>query len=116
MSLCSRGSTDVSAQSANTRKVVLAMRTSLYQALRSRAGRPATTGEQVLSPETWERERKLRMKLELWGEQVKKEAQLEASRGTGVLTFGGVEAQLRKVSEQVTREAQEKQLRARRQV
>ena len=62
MSLCSRGSTDVSAQSVDTRKVVLAMRTSLYQALRSRAGRPATTGEQVLSPETWEIERKLRMK------------------------------------------------------
>ena len=92
------------------------MRTSLYQALRSRAGRSVITDEQVLSPETWEQERKLRMKLELWGEQVKKEAQLEASRGTGVLTFGGVEAQLRSVSEQVTREAQEKQQSARHQV
>jgi hypothetical protein len=71
--------------------------------------RPATIGEQVLSPETREREQKLQTELELWRQQVKKEAQLEASRGKGSLAFGGVEAQLRRISEQVTREAQERQ-------
>ena len=108
MSLCSRGSTDVSVHSANTRKVILAMRTSLYQVLRIRAVRPVTTDEQVLSLETREREKKLQTELELWCQQVKKEALLEACRGTGVVTLGGVEAQLKRVSEQVTHEAQEK--------
>jgi hypothetical protein len=54
--------------------------------------------------------------MELWRQQVKKEAQLGASRGIGSLVFGGVEAQLRSVSEQVTREAQEKLKRVRSQV
>jgi hypothetical protein len=90
------------------------MHISLYSAIRIRTGAiPAPT---VLSPETREREKKMQTELELWQQQVKKEAKLEAGRGTGSLVFGGVEAQLRRVSEQVTREAQEKQKRARSQV
>jgi hypothetical protein len=93
------------------------MYTSLYSAIRIRTGAiPAPTGEQVLSPETREREKKIQIELELWQQQVKREAQLEAGRGTGSLVLGGVEAQLRRVSEQVTHEAQEKQKQARRQV
>jgi hypothetical protein len=92
------------------------MRTSVYTVLRMGTGRLAPTSEQVLSPETSEREKKFQTELELWGQQVKWEAQLEACRGTGVLVFGGIEAQLRRVSEQVTREAQEKQKRSRNQV
>lgn len=92
------------------------MHTSLYQALRTRAEITVTTGEQARSPEIREREKKLQTELELWCQQVKMEAKLEASRGTRVLIFGGIEAQLRRVSEQVTHEAQERQKRARTQV
>jgi hypothetical protein len=87
------------------------MDTSLYRAKQSSI--QIGIGEQILPPETWEREKKLQTELELWRQQVKKEAQLEASRGKGSLTLGGIEAQLRRISEQVTREAQEKQKRNR---
>jgi hypothetical protein len=93
------------------------MYTSLYRAVRSRVGaRLGLMGEPFLSPETREREKKIQTELELWGLQVKREAQFEASRGTGSLAFGGVEAQLKRVSEQVTREAQEKRRKASSQV
>ena len=90
------------------------MRTLLYRARQSSI--QIWTSEQILSPETREREKKIQTELELWGLQVKKDAQLEASRGKGSLTLGGIEAQLRRISEQVTREAQEKHKRARSQV
>ena len=104
-------------KSANTGKVVLTMHTSLYTVIRIRvSARPAATGEQVLSAETRERERKLQTELVLWEQQVKKEAQLEACRGKGTLAFGGVESQLRRISEQVTHEAQEKKRSIRNQI
>jgi hypothetical protein len=90
------------------------MYTSLYRARQSSV--QAVIGEQFLSPETREREKKIQTELELWALQVKKDAQSEASRGKGAVVFGSAEAQLRRLSEQVTREAQEKRKKARIQV
>jgi hypothetical protein len=83
------------------------MRTSWYRI--KRKGTQAKTSQQVLSTETREREQKLQTELDLWRQQVKKDAQLEASRGKGSLSLGGIEALLRKISEEVTIEAQERQ-------
>ncbi len=89
------------------------MYTSLYRAMRIRGGAASgSMAEQFLSPEVREREKQIQTELELWGLQVRKEAQFEASRETGSLAFGGVEAQLKRVSEQVTRDAQEKRRKA----
>lgn len=90
------------------------MRILWYKAKRN--GTQASTGKQFLSAATMEREQKIQTELELWGQQVKMDAQSVASRGKGALALGGIEALLRKISEQVTREAQEKLKKARSQV
>ncbi len=84
------------------------MRTLWYSAKRN--GTQVSIGKQVLSAATREREQKLQTEFELWEQQVKKEAQLEAGRGQGALALGGIEALLKRISEQVTREAQENKL------
>ena len=73
-----------------------------------RIKRNGTQVSPVLSAETREREQKYQTELEMWRQQVKMEAQQEAGRGKGSLALGGIEALLRKISEQVTREAQER--------
>ena len=84
------------------------MRTSWYRAQRD--GTKVSIGQQVLSAATMEREQKLQIEFELWEQQVRKDAQLEACRGQGALALGGIEALLWRISEQVTREAQKNKL------
>jgi hypothetical protein len=45
---------------------------------------------------------------EIWEQQVRQDARYEAGKKGGPLVLGGTEAQLRKISEDITREAQEK--------
>jgi hypothetical protein len=59
-----------------------------------------------------ESEKKEQTEREVWEQKVKKDAQADASKGKGSVTLGGVEAQLKRLSEQVTRDAQEKQKRS----
>ena len=72
-------------------------------------GARVSTDQQVLSVETREREQKVQTELDLWRQQVKTEAKQEAGRGKGTLSLGGIEALLKRVSEEVTIEAQERQ-------
>lgn len=77
------------------------MRTSWYRTM--------STYKQVLSAETREKEQKFQTELDLWRQNVKKDAQLEAGRGKGSLSLGGIEALLKRISEEVTIEAQKRQ-------
>jgi len=52
-------------------------------------------------------------KMEIWAWKVHEVALHEASQGRGPLTFSGIEPLLKKVSEEVTRKAQEKMIVAR---
>lgn len=83
------------------------MRTSWYR-IKRRNGTHLGTVKQVLSAEIRTREQKIQTEQDLWRQQVKKEAQLEAGRGKGSLSLGGIEALLRRISEEVTIEAQER--------
>jgi len=82
------------------------MRTSWYRAKRN--GTHLSTVKQVLSVGTREREQKIQTEQDLWRQQVKKEAKLEAGRGRGSLSLGGIEALLRRISEEATIEAQKR--------
>jgi len=67
-----------------------------------------STVKQVLSAEIKAREQKTQTEQDIWRQQVKKEAKLEAGRGRGSLSLGGIEALLRRISEEVTIEAQKR--------
>jgi len=82
------------------------MRTSWYRIKRN--GAQVSTGKQVLSAETREREQKIQAEFDLWRQQVKQEAKHEVGRGKGSLSLGGIEALLKRISEEVTIEAQER--------
>jgi hypothetical protein len=62
------------------------------------------------------RNEKKQAEVEIWARSVQQEALGEAGKKVGTLTLGDLEAQLKKVSEQVTREAQEKQERQTRKI
>ena len=52
-------------------------------------------------------------RMEIWAWKVQEVALHDASQGGGPLTFSGIEPMLKKVSEEVTRKAQEKIIAAR---
>ena len=57
---------------------------------------------------TEEREKQIQTDVEAWGWKVQEDALQEAARREGPPALGSIEVQLKRVSEQVTRQAQEK--------
>jgi hypothetical protein len=57
---------------------------------------------------TEEREKQIQTDIEAWGWKVQEDALQEAAQGGGPPALGSIEVQLKRVSEQVTQQAQEK--------
>ncbi len=57
---------------------------------------------------TEEREKQIQTDVEAWGWKVQEDALQEAARREGPPALGSIEVQLKRISEQVTRQAQEK--------
>jgi hypothetical protein len=60
------------------------------------------------STERTQKDKKVQTEIEVWEQHVQQDALAEARTKEKTLTLGDTEAQLRKVSEEVTRAAQEK--------
>lgn len=82
------------------------MHTSRYQIRRSTLSQDV--GLPSVSSTVAEANKKMQTELDLWREAVHEDALHAAAQRGGPITFGGVEAMLRLVSEQVTRAAQER--------
>ena len=82
------------------------MYTSSYRVKQS--SRQVSAGKRLLFSETQENEKGQQTELELWEQKVKKEALSEACKRKNCVAFGGIEAQMRRISEQVTHDAQER--------
>jgi hypothetical protein len=60
------------------------------------------------SPERTQKDKKVQTEIEVWEQHVQQDALVEARTKQKALALGDIEAQLRKVSEEVTRAAQER--------
>ncbi len=62
-------------------------------------------------PEKIEVDQQAQVTYEVWEQSVQQDALHEASHRDGAMTFGGIEIYLKRISEQITRAAQEKRSR-----